>query len=116
MVEKKEPKMIKIPPSKDQLRISMTKKNSESDSKHNEIATFVKRAINILAEKQISRTVVLSSHKINSAIRTYIGEKIKINKVGRTLAKIAKKMNLERLETKVPKYVLRLDNFSGFKA
>ncbi len=74
----------------------------------------VKRAIEILLEHQISDTLVLSSYKIKTVIENHIGADYKTEMVGRKLARIAKKLELPRLSTRIPKYKLSKSAFEGF--
>lgn len=79
------------------------------------IGEWVKKAINLLLEKQVSETVILSSYKINTVIRSFFGHEIKIDRIGRALARIAKQAKLKRIGTKIPKYELKLSKFRAFK-
>ena len=68
----------------------------------------VKKAIELLVQKQISKCVILSSYKVNAVLKTNYGVNIRVDKVGRVLSQIAKKNNLQRLSTNIPKYRLDL--------
>ena len=53
---------------------------------------LVRRAIELLCEKNISSVVILSSYKINSVLRESFGVDIKVDRIGRILSKIAKEI------------------------
>src|SRR4030042_621221 len=72
----------------------------------------VKKAITLLVQKQISRTIILSSYKINTVLKTNYGINVRVDKVGRILSQVAKRNNLPRLSTNIPKYKLDLDKTS----
>ena len=76
---------------------------------------LVKKAIELLAEKNISQTVILSSYKINSVLKDRYGVNIKVDKIGRVLSKIAKLNELKRLNTNIPKYKLQISKVSSLK-
>jgi len=76
---------------------------------------LVKRAIELLCEKNISSIVVLSSYKINSVIHENFGINIKVDKIGRILSRIAKLNELKRLNTNIPKYKLQISKVSSLK-
>ena len=76
---------------------------------------FVKKAIELLAERNISQTVILSSYKINSVLRDNYGVNIKVDKIGRILSKIAKLNELKRLNTNIPKYKLQISKVSSLQ-
>ena len=69
---------------------------------------LVKRAIEVLCEKNISNVVILSSYKINSVLKESFGVYIKVDKIGRILSKVAKLNELKRLNTNIPKYKLHI--------
>ena len=69
---------------------------------------FVKRAIELLCEKNLSSVVILSSYKINSVLKDHYGVDIKVDKIGRILSKVAKLNELKRLNTNIPKYRLQI--------
>ena len=69
---------------------------------------LVRRAIELLCEKNISSVVILSSYKINSVLRESFGVDIKVDRIGRILSKIAKLNELKRLSTNIPKYKLHI--------
>ncbi len=76
---------------------------------------LVKKAIELLAERNISKTVILSSYKINAVLKESFGIDIKVDKIGRVLSKIAKMNELKRLNTNIPKYKLQISNVSSLK-
>ncbi len=73
---------------------------------------LVKRAIELLCEKNISSVVILSSYKINSVLRESYGVDIKVDRIGRVLSRIAKLNQLKRLSTNIPKYKLHISKVS----
>ncbi len=79
------------------------------------IMEFVKRAINLLLDNQISDTLILSSHKINSVLKDKCGVNFKIDRIGRALSKIAKQQQLKRISTRIPKYELKASRFKRFR-
>ncbi len=79
------------------------------------IMEFVKRAINLLLDNQISDTLILSSHKINSILKDKCGCNFKIDRIGRALSKLAKQQQLKRITTRIPKYELRPSKFKRFR-
>lgn len=84
------------------------------ESKENLIG-YVKRAIELLCEKNISRVVILSSYKINSILKENFGVNIKVDRIGRVLGKIAKLNQLKRLSTNIPKYKLAVSQVSSLQ-
>ncbi|UCD01981.1 MAG: hypothetical protein JSV23_02875 [Promethearchaeota archaeon] len=76
---------------------------------------LIKRAIELLCEKNISSVVILSSYKINSVLRENFGVDIKVDKIGRILSKLAKLNELKRLSTNIPKYKLQISKVSSLK-
>lgn len=76
---------------------------------------YVRKAIELLCQKNFSDVVILSSYKINSVLREYFGVDIKVDRIGRMLAKIAKKNQLKRLKTNIPKYSLKISRLSKLK-
>jgi len=87
---------------------------TQVESKENLIG-LVKRAIELLCEKNISRVVVLSSYKINSILKENFGVNIKVDRIGRILGKIAKLNQLKRLSTNIPKYKLNVSMVSSLQ-
>jgi len=76
---------------------------------------LVKKAIELLCEKNISSIVILSSYKINSVLKESYGVNIKVDKIGRILSKIAKLNELKRLNTNIPKYKLKISKVSSLR-
>jgi hypothetical protein len=76
---------------------------------------LVKKAIELLCEKNISNIVILSSYKINSVLKESYGVDIKVDKIGRILSKIAKLNELKRLNTNIPKYKLQISKVSSLR-
>jgi len=76
---------------------------------------LVKKAIELLCEKNISSVVILSSYKINSVLKENFGVDIKVDKIGRLLGKIAKLNQLKRLSTNIPKYRLHISRVSSLQ-
>ncbi|MFX1374795.1 MAG: hypothetical protein ACFFA0_03180 [Promethearchaeota archaeon] len=76
---------------------------------------FIKKAIELLCEKNISSVVILSSYKINSVLKEHFGVDIKVDKIGRILSQVAKVNQLKRLSTNIPKYKLQISNVSSLK-
>ena len=79
------------------------------------LISLVKKAIELLCEKNISRIVILSSYKINSVLKENFGIDIKVDKIGRVLGKIAKLNELKRLNTNIPKYKLQISRVSSLQ-
>jgi len=69
---------------------------------------LVKQGIEMLAERNISSIVILSSYKINSILKDNYGVDIKVDRIGRILSNIAKKNHLKRLSTQIPKFQLQI--------
>ena len=69
---------------------------------------LVKQASELLAEKNISEIVILSSYKINSVLKDNYGVDIKVDRIGRILSNVAKKNQLKRLSTQIPKFQLQI--------
>jgi len=78
------------------------------------LTEFVLHAIRLLLDGQVSDTLILSSHKINTVLMSHLGKNFKIDRIGRCLARIAKKNKLPRITTRVPKYVLQKNQFALF--
>ncbi|KKL92248.1 hypothetical protein LCGC14_1886590 [marine sediment metagenome] len=76
---------------------------------------LIRRAIELLCEKNLSKVVILSSYKINSVLRENFGVNIKIDRIGRILSKIAKLNELKRLSTNIPKYKLHISKVSSLR-
>ena len=79
------------------------------------ILKLIEKAIKLLCEKSYSQVVVLSSYKINSVLKENYGIDIKVDKIGRLLSNVAKRNQLKRLNTKIPKYKLQISKFSSLK-
>jgi len=90
----------------------MEKKRIES---RETLITYVRRAIELLCEKNISKVVILSSYKINSVLKENFGINIKVDRIGRILGKIAKLNELKRLSTNIPKYKLKISKVSSLQ-
>jgi len=69
---------------------------------------LVKQGIEMLAERNISSIVILSSYKINSILKDNYGIDIKVDRIGRILSTVAKKNHLKRLSTQIPKFQLQI--------
>ncbi|UYP45092.1 hypothetical protein NEF87_001377 [Candidatus Lokiarchaeum ossiferum] len=76
------------------------------------VSEFVLRAIGMLMEGQVSETIILSSHKINSILQEKLGKSLKVDRIGRALARIARKNELKKMSTRVPKYILKKSQFN----
>ena len=79
------------------------------------LINLVKRAIELLCEKNISSVVILSSYKINSVLRDNYGVDIKVDRIGRILGRVAKLNQLKRLNTNIPKYKLQISKVSSLQ-
>lgn len=79
------------------------------------ILKLMEKAIKLLCEKSYSQIVVLSSYKINSVLKEHFGVDIKVDRIGRLLSNIAKRNQLKRLSTNIPKYKLKISNFASLK-
>ncbi|TFG01927.1 MAG: hypothetical protein EU539_13555 [Promethearchaeota archaeon] len=87
------------------------KKNIEKEN----LTLLIKKAIELLCEKNISDVVILSSYKINSVLRENYGVDIKVDRIGRILSSIAKRNELKRLSTSIPKYRIKTSQISHLK-
>ncbi|MHA1803942.1 MAG: hypothetical protein ACTSU4_05350 [Promethearchaeota archaeon] len=76
------------------------------DKEKENLLEFIKKAIEYLAENNISDVVILSSYKIASVLKENYGVDIKIDRIGRVLSNVAKNNQLKRLQTNIPKYQL----------
>ena len=83
-------------------------KNTNDPIEKEKLLQLIKKAIELLCEKNISEVVILSSYKINSVLRDIYGINIKIDKIGRALSNVAKRNQLKRLSTNIPKYKLHI--------
>lgn len=89
--------------------------NRDQIESRESLIKLVKKGIELLAEKNISQTVILSSYKINSVLKESFGINIKVDKIGRVLSKIAKLNELKRLNTNIPKYKLQISKVSSLE-
>ena len=69
---------------------------------------LVKQGIEMLADRNISSIVILSSYKINSVLKDNYGVDIKVDRIGRILSSVAKNNKLKKLSTNIPKYQLQI--------
>jgi len=76
---------------------------------------LVKQGIEMLAERNISSIVILSSYKINSILKDNYGVNIKVDRIGRILSTVAKNNQLKRLSTQIPKFQLQISNVARLK-
>jgi hypothetical protein len=79
------------------------------------LINLVKQGIEMLAERNISDVVILSSYKINSILKDNYGIDIKVDRIGRILSVVAKNNELKRLSTNIPKYKLQISKVSGLR-
>ncbi len=79
------------------------------------LINLVKQGIEMLAEKNISSMLILSSYKINSVLKDNYGVDIKVDRIGRILSTVAKRNHLKRLSTQIPKYKLQISKVSGLQ-
>jgi hypothetical protein len=76
---------------------------------------MIHRAITHLIQNQVSDTLILSSYKLNTVMKNYLGQEFKVEQIGRHLARIAKQHKLKKLGTKIPKYELKKNKFAAFE-
>ena len=76
---------------------------------------LVKQAIEMLCEKNISSVVILSSYKLNSILKDNFAIDIKVDRIGRILSSVAKRNQLKRLNTNIPKYKLQISMLPSLK-
>ena len=76
---------------------------------------LVRKAIELLADKNVSQMLILSSYKINSVLQENFGVRIKVDIIGRILSRIAKLNQLKRLNTNIPKYRLNVSMVSSLE-
>ena len=76
---------------------------------------LVKQGIEMLAERNISSIVILSSYKINSILKDNYGVNIKVDRIGRILSTVAKNNQLKRLSTQIPKFQLQISKVARLK-
>jgi len=79
------------------------------------LINLVKQGIEMLAERNISDVVILSSYKINSVLKDNYGVDIKVDRIGRVLSSVAKNNQLKRLGTNIPKYKLQISKVAGLQ-
>ena len=79
------------------------------------LINLVKQGIEMLAERNISDVVILSSYKINSVLKDNYGIDIKVDRIGRILSIVAKNNHLKRLNTNIPKYKLQISKVSALQ-
>lgn len=79
------------------------------------VVSLVKQAIEMLCEKNISNVVILSSYKINSVLKENFGINVRVDKIGRILSNVAKRNDLKRLKTNIPKYKLQISMVSNLE-
>lgn len=96
------------------MHFSIVKMERKVENREN-LLKLIKKAIELLAEKNVSQTVILSSYKINSVLKENYGINIKVDKIGRILSKIAKLNELKRLNTNIPKYKLQISKVSSLE-
>lgn len=89
--------------------------NKKQNLEKEKLVLLIKKAIELLCEKNISDVVILSSYKINSVLKEQYGLNIKVDRIGRILSNIAKRNQLKRLSTSIPKYKLKISNFTNLK-
>lgn len=89
-------------------------KKAQIETKEN-LINLVRKAIELLCEKNISRVVILSSYKISSVLKESFGIDIKVDKIGRILSHVAKLNQLKRLGTNIPKYKLQISKVSSLQ-
>lgn len=87
----------------------------ESKPDKDTLLKFVKQAIEMLCEKNISSMVILSSYKINSVLKENYGINIRVDRIGRILNNLAKQNQLKRLSTNIPKYKLNVASLANLK-
>ena len=89
--------------------------DTEQNLEKEKLLLLIKKAIELLCEKNISDVVILSSYKINSVLKEQYGVDIKVDRIGRILSTIAKRNQLKRLNTNIPKYKLHISRISNLK-
>jgi len=88
--------------------ILMQMDNPRDKPDKEKLIRLVKQGIEMLAERNISSIVILSSYKINSVLKDNYGVDIKVDRIGRILSNVAKNNHLKRLKTQIPKYQLQI--------
>ena len=89
--------------------------NKKQNLEKEKLVLLIKKAIELLCEKNISDVVILSSYKINSVLKEQYGLNIKVDRIGGILSNIAKRNQLKRLSTSIPKYKLKISNITNLK-
>jgi len=84
----------------------------ESQLDKESLLKFVKQAIEMLCEKNISNVVILSSYKINAVLKEQLGVDIRVDRIGRILSNVAERNKLKRLNTNIPKYKLSISKLA----
>jgi len=79
------------------------------------LTKLVKQAIEMLCEKNISSVVILSSYKINSILKDSFAIDIRVDRIGRVLSNVARRNQLKRLSTGIPKYKLHISKVTSLK-
>ena len=85
--------------------------HTEKDIDKESLLSYIKKAIKLLCECNVSEVVILSSYKISSVLKENYGINIRVDKLGRILSTIAKRNQLKRLSTNIPKYKLNISKF-----
>ena len=93
------------------MKMSTIDKSTEKEN----LVLLIKKGIELLCEKNISNVVILSSYKINSVLKDNYGVDIKVDRIGRVLSNIAKRNELKRLSTNIPKYRLQISMLPSLK-
>jgi hypothetical protein len=93
------------------MKMSTIDKSTEKEK----LILLIKKGIELLCEKNISNVVILSSYKINSVLKDNYGVNIKVDRIGRVLSNIAKRNELKRLSTNIPKYKLQISMLPNLK-
>ncbi|MCF2139804.1 MAG: hypothetical protein K9W44_07110 [Candidatus Lokiarchaeota archaeon] len=78
---------------------------SEPDA--DQMIHWILQSLYLLLDGQVSDTLILSSHKINTILVQKCGVNLKIDRIGRYLARFSRQHQLKRLSTKIPKYVVK---------
>ncbi|MFX0176227.1 MAG: hypothetical protein ACFE85_08360 [Candidatus Hodarchaeota archaeon] len=95
------------------INMSMEKQLNQHDKEG--LLKLIKQAIEVLCEKNISEVVILSSYKINSVLKENYGVDIRVDRIGRILSNFAKRNQLKRLNTNIPKYKLHISKVSSLE-
>ncbi|MHA1775395.1 MAG: hypothetical protein DRO88_08385 [Promethearchaeia archaeon] len=72
-----------------------------------ELTHWVIQSMYLLLDGQVSDTIILSSHKLNTILEHKCGVNLKIDRIGRYLARFSREHKLKRLTTKIPKYEIK---------